>query len=47
MENLVAEDSYRDEMARHHQLLRQRMLETEDHFVLLPAWGCAGLNTWD
>lgn len=47
MENLIAEESYRDEMARHHQLLRQRMLETEDHFVLLSAWGCAGLNTWE
>ena len=47
MQNLIEDENFRDEIARHHDLLRQRMLETEDHLVLLPAWGHRGLNTWE
>ncbi len=47
MQNLIEAENFRDEIARHHDLLRQRMLETEDHLVLLPAWGRRGLNTWE
>lgn len=45
--NLVEDPAYRAEITRHHDLLRQRMMETDDHFVLLPAFGREGLNTWD
>ena len=45
--NLLEDPAYRGEITRHHDLLRQRMKETDDHFVLLPAFGREGLNTWD
>jgi len=45
--NLLDHLTYRDEIIRHHNLLRNRMIETEDHFVLLPAFDCEGLNTWE
>ena len=45
--NLLEEPAYRGEIARHHDLLMNRMKETDDHFVLLPAFGREGLNTWD
>ncbi|MCY3712178.1 MAG: sulfatase [Gemmatimonadetes bacterium] len=45
--NLLEDPVYRAEITRHHDLLRQRMKETDDHFVLLPAFGREGLNTWD
>lgn len=44
--NLIDDPRYQDEIARHHRLLIDRMRETEDHFVLLPAFGCEGLNVW-
>ena len=45
--NLLDDPAYRGEIARHHDLLLNRMKETDDHFVLLPAFGREGLNTWD
>lgn len=45
--NLLEDPAYRDEIVRHHGLLLDRMKETDDHFVLLPAFGREGLNTWD
>jgi len=47
MNNLVDSEEHRSEVARHHQLLIDRMAETEDHFILLPAFGCDGYNCWD
>ena len=47
MRNLIDDPAYADEIARHHRLLCQRLLETEDHFVLQPAFGSEGVNTWE
>jgi arylsulfatase A-like enzyme len=44
--NLVDDPAWRDEAARHHGLLVQRMVETEDHFVLDAAFGCGAVNAW-
>lgn len=44
--NLLEDEKWAHEIARHHRLLRDRILETEDHFVLLPAFGEAGANLW-
>jgi hypothetical protein len=46
-ENLLESAAHQDVIAHHHRLLHARLLETDDPFVLLPAWGCAGVNTWD
>jgi arylsulfatase A-like enzyme len=45
--NLVDDPEYADEVRRHHELLRDRMVETYDHYVLAPAFGVPGLNLWD
>ncbi len=45
--NLLDDPAYRGEIKRYHDLLLNRMKETDDHFVLLPAYGREGLNTWD
>lgn len=45
--NLVDDPKHADEIRRHHQLLRERLVETDDHYVLKPAYDCAGLNEWD
>ncbi|MEV0715534.1 sulfatase [Asanoa sp. NPDC050611] len=47
MTNLVDDPAHADEVARHHALLRSRLAETYDHYVLAPAFGAAGLNEWD
>lgn len=47
LENLVDDADHADEIRRHHQLLRDRMVQTYDHYVLAPAHGVAGLNEWD
>ena len=47
MNNLVADPNYRDQVAHHHRLLCERMIETEDHFVLLPAFDSEGVNVWE
>lgn len=45
--NLLGDPGYEPEIARHHGLLRRRILETADHFVLRPAFGQPGVNEWD
>ncbi len=47
MNNLVDDPNYRDQVAYHHRLLCERVIETEDHFVLLPAFGIEGINLWE
>ena len=47
MNNLVDDPNYRDLVAHHHRLLCERMIETEDHFVLLPAFDSEGVNVWE
>jgi arylsulfatase A-like enzyme len=47
MNNLVDDPAHVEEVARHHGLLRQRLADTYDHYVLAPAFGHAGLNEWD
>lgn len=42
--NLVDEAVHFSEAARHHGMLRSRLEETNDHFVLLPAFGYEALN---
>jgi len=44
--NLIDHQDHQEEIARHHKLLCDRMVETEDHFVMLPVHGCEGVNTW-
>lgn len=45
--NLVDDPAYAAEVRRHHELLRARLVETHDHYVLAPAHGCPGLHEWD
>lgn len=47
MHNAIDDPEYKDEVARHHELLRARLVETHDHYVLKPAYGCPGINEWD
>ena len=47
MRNLIGEPAAHEEIARHHRLLRERLVSTYDHYVLKPAYGCEGLNEWD
>jgi arylsulfatase A-like enzyme len=47
MNNLVDDPNYRDRVTLLHRLLCERMIETEDHFVLLPAFGCDGVKMWE
>jgi arylsulfatase A-like enzyme len=42
--NLVDADEWQDEIARHHRLLCDRLIETEDHFRLGAAFGCEAVN---
>ncbi|NBC11709.1 MAG: sulfatase-like hydrolase/transferase [Planctomycetes bacterium] len=44
VDNLVDLPQWQDQIARHHKLLRERMIQTNDFFCLSPAHGCAGLN---
>ena len=45
--NLADSPEHAEEVARHHRLLCERMIETGDHFVMLPAFGCEGVNLWE
>jgi arylsulfatase A-like enzyme len=45
--NLLADPACSELVAHHHRLLRDRLVETHDHYVLAPAYGCSGLNEWD
>lgn len=47
LENVVDDPAYADQVAHHHELLRLRLAETYDHYVLAPAFGQPGVNTWD
>ena len=47
MHNLIEDDDHRDEIARHHRMLCDRLVETHDHFVLMPSYGCDGVNCWE
>ena len=44
--NLLDSPAHAEEIARHHRLLCERMIATGDHFVVLPAFGCEGVNLW-
>jgi arylsulfatase A-like enzyme len=46
MNNLIDEPSFQEEITRHHHYLCDRLVETDDPFVLLPAFGCDGVNLW-
>jgi arylsulfatase A-like enzyme len=46
MKNLVDDPDWADEVKRHHQLLRDEMVRTEDDYVLAAAFGIEGLNLW-
>ncbi len=46
MNNLVYDPGSKDLGQRLHGFLRDRLVETGDHYVLAPAWGYAGLNLW-
>jgi len=47
MNNLVNDEKYRELVVHHHKLLREKLVETRDHYVFAEAWGCEGLNLWD
>jgi arylsulfatase A-like enzyme len=47
LHNVVDDPAYADRVAHHHELLRTRLEETYDHYVLAPAFGQPGVNTWD
>ena len=47
LNNIIDTPQYQANILQHHRWLLERMTETEDHFVLLPAFGCKGLNTWE
>ncbi len=47
LNNLVREPAWRAEIAQHHFWMRERMVATQDSYILKPAWGHAGLNLWD
>ena len=46
MHNRVNDPAYADVAAHMHRLLRDRLIETTDHYILNPAFGCDGLNQW-
>jgi len=46
MHNRIDDPACRERAARCHRLLRDRMAETDDPFLLGPAFGCDGLNLW-
>ncbi len=46
MNNLINSPNDRDCAAHLHRLLCERVIETEDHFVLLPAYDSEGVNVW-
>ena len=46
MENLIDDINYKDEIIRHHKLLRELLIKTVDHYVLAVAYEIEGLNLW-
>ncbi len=47
MNNLIDHPDYQAEIARHHRRLEEIIAGSDDHFVLLPAYGCGGVNLWE
>ena len=47
MKNLVDNSEHEAEAARHHRMLAEELVKTDDHFILMPAFGCDGVNCWD
>lgn len=45
--NLVDDPDTAELVKHHHDLLRDRLVDTNDHYVLAPALGFSGVNTWD
>lgn len=45
--NLIDDPDHAEQVRSHHRLLRDRLVETHDHYVLAPAFGLPGLNEWD
>jgi len=46
MHNRVDDPASRGLVVQHHRWMRERMVETNDHYVLASAFGVAGLNLW-
>lgn len=44
--NLIDDPAATDAITHLHQMLCERLVATHDHFVLLPAHGCQGVNDW-
>ncbi len=42
--NRIADPACAEEIRRHHVLLRERLIATDDLYALAPAWGIEGLN---
>lgn len=47
LNNLLGNTQYQTEIIRLHGILAENIRQTEDPFVLLPAFGHAGVNLWD
>jgi arylsulfatase A-like enzyme len=45
--NLLEDPNYQEQITKHHHLLCDHLITSQDPFVLLPAYGCAGVNTWE
>jgi len=45
--NLVDDADTAELVRHHHGLLRDLLIDTNDHYVLAPALGSDGVNTWD
>lgn len=46
MNNLIDAPSHTKILSQFHLLLREQIIETGDHFILSPAFGCQGVNLW-
>ncbi len=46
MENLIDNPKFKDEIIKHHKLLRDSIIKTYDHYVLADAYGIKGVNLW-
>ena len=46
MENLIDNPKYKEEIIKHHKLLRNLLIKTHDHYVLADSFGIEGVNLW-
>jgi arylsulfatase A-like enzyme len=46
MTNLVHDEEFADLVRSHHRHLLEHLATSQDHFVVAPAWGERGFNTW-